>query len=138
MSSDITELIQTGVGGAPVTQVYVGDRIYDVTVRFPTDRAQQSGRARRPAADHRQLGAQVPLSQVASITLRNGESTITREMNHRNLTVRIDLADRDIASYLAEVQAEIARTVQFDTASTASNVGGQFENQRAGAGAARC
>ena len=33
--SDITSLIQNGVGGAAVTQVYVGDRVYDVTVRFP-------------------------------------------------------------------------------------------------------
>ena len=33
--SDITSLIQTGIGGAAVTQVYVGDRIYNVTVRFP-------------------------------------------------------------------------------------------------------
>src|SRR5499425_781964 len=33
--SDITNLIQNGVGGAAVTQVYVGDRVYDLTVRFP-------------------------------------------------------------------------------------------------------
>ena len=33
--SDITNLIQTGVGGASVSQVYVADRVYNVTVRFP-------------------------------------------------------------------------------------------------------
>src|SRR5262245_866598 len=32
--SDITNLIQNGIGGAAVTQVYVGDRVYDLTVRF--------------------------------------------------------------------------------------------------------
>jgi cobalt-zinc-cadmium resistance protein CzcA len=29
--ADITNLIQTAIGGAPITQVYVGDRIYNVT-----------------------------------------------------------------------------------------------------------
>ena len=33
--SDVTNLIQTGIGGAPVSKVYVADRTYDVTVRFP-------------------------------------------------------------------------------------------------------
>jgi heavy metal efflux system protein len=61
---------------------------------------------RRPTMATKRLtapgGAQVPLAQVATITLRTGESTITREMNHRNLTIRIDRADRDLVSYLAE------------------------------------
>jgi AcrB/AcrD/AcrF family len=34
--SDVTNL-QTGIGGGAVTQVYVGDRVYNVTVRFPTN-----------------------------------------------------------------------------------------------------
>jgi len=74
-------------------------------------------------------GARVPLSQVATITQRNGEGTITRENNHRNLTVRIDLADRDMASYLAEVKDRIAQTVHFDEAKYHLEFGGQFENQ---------
>ena len=40
--SDITNLIQTGVGGASVSTVYVADRTYDVTVRFPAKYPQQS------------------------------------------------------------------------------------------------
>ena len=65
-------------------------------------------------------GMQVPLSQVAKITQRNGEGTITRENNRRNLTVRIDLADRDLVSYLDEVKERIApvgavRSVQVST-----------------------
>ena len=49
--SDVTNLIQTGIGGAAVTQVYVGDRVYNVTVRFPDQRPQQRGSARRPDLD---------------------------------------------------------------------------------------
>ena len=75
-------------------------------------------------------GAQVPLSQVATITQRNGEGTITRENNRRNLTVRIDLADRDIVSYLDEVKERIAQSVQFDQSKYHLEYGGQFENQQ--------
>jgi cobalt-zinc-cadmium resistance protein CzcA len=74
-------------------------------------------------------GAQVPLSQVAKITQRNAEGTITREGTHRNLTVRIDLADRDMASYLAEVKDRIAQSVKFDQSKFHLEYGGQFENQ---------
>jgi heavy metal efflux system protein len=126
--SDITNLIQTGVGGAAVTQVYVGDRVYDVSVRFPL-----SFRYDPEALGNLTLtsssGMQIPLSQVAKITQRNGEGTITRENGHRNLTVRIDLADRDLVSYLDEVKANIAQSVQFDPSKYHLEYGGQFENQ---------
>jgi heavy metal efflux system protein len=126
--SDITNLIQTGVGGAAVTQVHVGDRTYDLTVRFPLNaRFDPDALGNLPLTSS--TGARVPLSQVATITQRNGEGTITRENNHRNLTVRIDLADRDMASYLAEVKDKIAQTVHFDESKYRLEFGGQFENQ---------
>jgi heavy metal efflux system protein len=126
--SDITNLIQNGVGGAAITQVYVGDRVYDVTVRFPL-----SHRSDREAIGNLTLtnssGMQIPLSQVAQITERNGEGTITRTDNRRNLTVRIDLADRDLGSYLTEVKTKIAQSVHFDQTKYKLEYAGQFENQ---------
>jgi heavy metal efflux system protein len=127
--SDVTSLIQTGIGGAAVTQVYVGDRVYNVTVRFPTS-ARNNVEALGALTLTSPGGAQVPLAQVAKITMRNGESTITREMNHRNLTIRIDLADRDLASYLAEAQSRIAQNVKFDNTRYRIQYAGQFENQQ--------
>src|SRR5580700_5350690 len=105
--SDITNLIQTGVGGAAVTQVYVGDRTYDLTVRFPLN-ARYGPEALGNLPLTSTSGVQVPLSQVTTIKQRNGEGTITRENNHRNLTVRINMADRDLVSYLAEAKEKIA------------------------------
>jgi cobalt-zinc-cadmium resistance protein CzcA len=127
--SDVTSLIQTGIGGAAVTQVYVGDRVYNVTVRFPTN-ARNNVEALGALTLTSPGGAQVPLAQVATITMRNGESTITRDMNHRNLTVRIDLADRDLVSYLAEVQTRIGQSVKFDNTKYRILYAGQFENQQ--------
>jgi heavy metal efflux system protein len=109
-------------------QVYVGDRIYDLTVRFPlSSRRDLDALGNLPLTSS--SGARISLAQVASITEHNGEAIITRESNHRNLSVRIDLADRDLASYFDEVKQRIAQSVQFDTSKYHIEYRGQFENQ---------
>ena len=127
--SDITNLVQTGIGGAAVSQVFVGDRVYDVTVRFP-EATRNNPETLGNLVLSTSAGAQIPLSEVANIKLQSGESTITREMNHRNLSVRIDLAGRDLVSYLAEAQREIDRSVHFDTGKNHLEYGGWFESQQ--------
>jgi cobalt-zinc-cadmium resistance protein CzcA len=75
-------------------------------------------------------GARVPLSQVAKVTVDSGESTITREMNRRHLTVKLNLRGRDLASFLAEAQVRIGREVSYDSTAYEIRWGGAFENQQ--------
>jgi len=127
--SDVQNLIQTGVGQAPVSTVYVGERTYPLTVRFTPetrDRPDALGNLFVNAAG----GVQVPLSQIADIRARSGESTVTRENGQRNLTIRIDNRDRDLSSYLQEAQEKIASQVHYDKDRIRLEWGGQFENQR--------
>ena len=42
-----------------------------------------------------------------------GETTITREMNRRHLTVKVNLRGRDLASFLAEAQKSVAEHVHY-------------------------
>jgi len=127
--ADVQNLIQTGVGQAPVSTVHVGERVYPLTVRFG-----EASRSNPQALGELPLtsagGAQVPLGQVADIRERMGESTVTRENGERNLTIRIDDRDRDLSSYLKEAQAKIAARVHFDPDKVRLEWGGQFENQR--------
>jgi heavy metal efflux system protein len=127
--SDITNLIQDGIGGSAVTQVFVADRVYNLTVRFP-DSIRNNLQALSELPLTSSSGAQVPLSQVASIKERTAEGTITRENFHRNMTVRIDLAGRDMVSYLDEVKQRINDSVQFDHAKYQLQYGGQYENEQ--------
>ena len=127
--SDVTSLIQTGVGGASVSTVYVGDRTYGVTVRFPKD-TRNSPEALGNLLLNTSDGAQVPLSQVAHIKLQSGESTIAHEMAHRVLLVRIDLRDRALSDYLVEAQSRIDNSVHFDHSKYRIEWGGEFENQQ--------
>jgi heavy metal efflux system protein len=112
-----------------VSTVYVGERVYNLTVRFvAASRDSPDSLARLPL--HTASGAQIPLAQVADVRVQSGESTITRENGQRNLTIRIDNRDRDLTSYLEEAQREIAARVHFDPARVHLEWGGQFENQR--------
>jgi cobalt-zinc-cadmium resistance protein CzcA len=127
--TDVQNVIQTGVGQAPISTVYVGERTYPLTVRF-TEPSRSGPDALGNLPVHISTGAQIPLSQIADIRVRSGESTVTRENGSRNLTIRIDNRDRDLTSYWADAQAKIAEKVHFDKNAIRLEWGGQFENQR--------
>jgi heavy metal efflux system protein len=127
--TDLQNVIQTGVGQAPVSTVYVGERQYPLTVRYTED-ARDAPAALGNLLVNTASGAQVPLSQLAEVSVRSGESTVTRENGKRNLTIRIDNRDRDLTSYLADAQDRIASKVHFDASKIRLEWGGQFENQR--------
>jgi cobalt-zinc-cadmium resistance protein CzcA len=111
--SDISDLIQTGIAGAAVSQVFIGDRQYSVTVRFP-EADRQNPEAIGSLVLTSSTGALIPLSQVAQIKLQTGESTITHERNQRHLTVKLNYRDRDLSSLLADVQQNVRERVKFD------------------------
>jgi cobalt-zinc-cadmium resistance protein CzcA len=127
--TDVQNVIQTGVGQAPVSTVYVGERTYPLTVRY-TEEARNSPDALGDLLVNTSSGAEVPLSQLATVRERSGESTVTRENGQRNLTIRIDNRDRDLTSYLEEAQKKIDARVHFDRNKIRLEWAGQFENQR--------
>jgi cobalt-zinc-cadmium resistance protein CzcA len=127
--SDISDLIEVGIGGRPVGSIFQGERRYDVTVRF-VERVRSSESSIGNLTLRTPTGVRVPLSQVATISLRTGESTITRESNRRHLTVKVNLRGRDLSSFLSEAHDRIERDVKYDRGLYEIVWGGQFENQK--------
>lgn len=126
--ADITNLIQTGLSGSPIASIYVGSRIYNATVRFPkTDKnsIESLGNLFLTSSD----GAKIPLSELARIKYKTGESTIAHEMGEREVTVRMDNRGRDLTSYLNEAKRRIAHEVKFDAQQIRLEWAGQFESQ---------
>jgi cobalt-zinc-cadmium resistance protein CzcA len=127
--ADVATLIESGIGGKAISTLFLGERKYDIVARFPEH-------VRSTPDEIRNLniplpsGARIPLSQVASVATTTGESTITREMNRRHLTVRLNLRGRDLSSFLAEAQAAVKSHVHFDPTKYELSWGGQFENQQ--------
>lgn len=113
---DIEAVIQAAVGGTAITQVYEGEKHFDLTVRWkPEFRAdvQQIKNILITTPD----GAQVPLGQVSQVLLEEGPSVIYREDNRRYVPVKFSVRGRDLASTIEEAQARIKAAVKlpYDT-----------------------
>jgi heavy metal efflux system protein len=52
-------------------------------------------------------GAEVPLGELAQITIRSGASYIYREQNERYLPIKFSVRRRDLGSTVAEAQAKV-------------------------------
>ena len=111
--SDISNLIQTAIGGAPITQVYVGDRIYNVTARVANSVANNvEAIGQLPLTSS--TGAQIPLSLVAHIGYRTGEGTIAHEGGKRELTITVENRQLALSSLVSQAKVLIAHRVHYD------------------------
>lgn len=126
--SDVSSLIEIAIGGKAISQIYQGDRVYDITCKYKEDARNTTDKIAGLMLTSA-TGAKIPLSQVANIQLNVGESTITREMNKRHLTVKLNLRGRDLGSFLKEAQSTIEQNVKYDHHDYQIKWGGQFENQ---------
>ncbi|HTQ63410.1 MAG TPA: CusA/CzcA family heavy metal efflux RND transporter [Puia sp.] len=126
--SDVAELIEVAIGGKAISQIFVGNKVYDVICRYNEESRNTPEKIANLMLTS-QTGAKIPLSQVATVKTSTGESTITREMNKRHLTVKLNLRGRDLTSFLREAQSRIENNVKYDHEKYNINWGGQFENQ---------
>ena len=127
--SDIMNLVQNAVGSAPVTQIYTGDEIHNITLHLPHDVVSNPTRLGALVLSGAG-GAQIPLSMVAHISLQSGESTISHELGRRQLTIRIDNRGRALSQYFADAQRRIDAHVRFDRAKYQLEWAGQFQNEQ--------
>lgn len=126
--SDVTDLIEVAIGGTSISQIFVGSKSYDVTCRFDEESRNNPEKIGNLMLTT-DAGMKIPLSQVAQIKMTTGASTITREMNKRHLTVRVNLRGVDLTSFLQQANKQIAKNVVYDKEKTHIQWAGQFENQ---------
>ncbi len=126
--SDVAELIEVAIGGKAISQVFIDNKVYDISARY-----MQESRDTPEKISNLMLtsatGAKIPLSQVANVSTSTGESTITREMNKRHLTVKLNVRNRDLGSLINEAQSKIEQNISYDHNKFEVQWGGQFENQ---------
>ncbi|MBE4947467.1 efflux RND transporter permease subunit [Chryseobacterium culicis] len=126
--ADVADLIEVALGGKAISQIFVGNKVYDISCRYTEDSRDtpdKIGNLMLTSAS----GAKIPLSQVAEVKLSTGESTITREMNKRHLTVKLNLRGTDLSSFLKNAQDKIEKDIKYDHEKYQIKWGGQFENQ---------
>ncbi|MDR6921757.1 CusA/CzcA family heavy metal efflux RND transporter [Chryseobacterium sp. 2987] len=126
--ADVADLIEVALGGKAISQIFIGNKVYDISCRYTEDSRDtpdKIGNLMLTSAS----GAKIPLSQVAEVKLSTGESTITREMNKRHLTVKLNLRGTDLSSFLKKAQDKIEKDIQYNHDKYQIKWGGQFENQ---------
>ncbi|HXF92194.1 MAG TPA: CusA/CzcA family heavy metal efflux RND transporter [Nitrospiraceae bacterium] len=110
--SDVNAVVQAAVGGQAVTQVYEGERLFDLVVRFLPE-FRQDPEAIGNILVSTPNGARIPLKQLANITTQTGAFIIYRENNRRYIPIKFSVRDRDLASTVQEAQARLAKEVQL-------------------------
>jgi cobalt-zinc-cadmium resistance protein CzcA len=126
--SDVLDLIDVAIGGKPVSQVYLQNRVFDVAIRFPEDR-RRSVEALGDLLVDAPNGSRVPLGQIARVGLVEGPVQISRENGQRLIGVEMNVTGRDIGSFVQEARAKLRAEVQLPAGYYVS-WGGQFENQQ--------
>ncbi|MBU1287437.1 MAG: CusA/CzcA family heavy metal efflux RND transporter [Alphaproteobacteria bacterium] len=115
--ADVQRVAGIALGGEVAGQFFEGDRRFDIVVRFPeylrTD-VRAIERLPVPLPESRSGGNGlmfVPLSEVARIEIAPGPNQISRENGKRKLTVTSNVRDRDLGSFITDLQTEMdART----------------------------
>lgn len=110
--SDVNALVQAAVGGQAVTQVYEGERLFDLVVRFLPEYRQDVESIGNILVST-PGGARIPLKQLATITTQTGAFIIYRENNERYIPIKFSVRDRDLQSTVEEAQAKLAGQVKF-------------------------
>src|SRR6185369_11025713 len=115
-------------GGKAATQLYEGERKFDVRIRY-----QQEYRASQDAIENLMVptsdGAKVPLKEIADIKTLTGPAFIFRDNNMRHIAVKFSVRERDLGSTIAEGQQKVSRLVHLpDGYKMTWN--GEFENQQ--------
>ena len=119
--ADVQEVISTAVGGRATGQVFSGDRRFDIVVRLPEmlrDSVDAIARLPIPLPEAMRKGdesglAFVPLSEIASVEISVGPNQISRENGKRRVVVTANVRDRDLGSFVEELQVAVRNEVDL-------------------------
>ncbi len=123
---DVNDLIEAAIGGRQVTDVFEGERRFAAVVRLP-ERFRDNIEAIRNMLVPTPDGAGIPLSSLATIDVRDGPAQISRETGKRRIVIGINVANRDLGGFVAELQQKVKAQVQLPEAYY-FEWGGQFQN----------
>ncbi len=149
---DVNAVITTAIGGMTITQTVEGRERYGVRVRYPQElrdsperlasvlipvntaggdaatagAGMAMGGGAAPGAASGGRAAQVPLGQVATIKQVPGPMVVRTEDAQPTAWVYVDVADRDIGSYVAEAQRVVEQMVTLPSGYTLA-WSGQYE-----------
>ena len=123
------EYINALLGGQVVSQVYEGNRSFDLTVKVH-DEDREGIEQIRDLRISTPSGRLIPLSMVAVVVSSSGPNTINRENVTRKIVISCNVAGRDLRSVVNEIKEKVSESVTLPE-DYHIEYGGQFESEQA-------
>jgi cobalt-zinc-cadmium resistance protein CzcA len=110
---DLNTLVRTAYAGEVSGVIFENERKFDLVVRFGQDFREDVDLDRlfTPLAD----GRSIPLSEVATVSYSEGPMQISRESTRRFIGVGINVRNRDVASLVANIEADLNEQLTLPT-----------------------
>jgi Cu(I)/Ag(I) efflux system membrane protein CusA/SilA len=108
---DVEMVIESAIGGANVTTTIEGRERFPVNVRYQREYRSDIDAIRRTLISTPR-GIQIPIEQVAEISLSTGPTVIRTEQAQLLGYVYVDVADRDIGGYVDEAKRVVGEMVK--------------------------
>ncbi|WP_143306380.1 efflux RND transporter permease subunit [Chitinophaga vietnamensis] len=127
-TADAQAVIEMAIGGKAATQIYEGNRKFDLRVRYMPEYRKtevEIGKLMVPTL----RGTQVQLKEISRITMKTGPILIFREKNRRYAAVKFSVRGRDMGGAIAEAQEKVNSHVKLPPGYQ-YKWAGDFENQQ--------
>jgi heavy metal efflux system protein len=127
-TADANAVIEMAIGGKAATQLYEGERKFDIRIRYQRDYRETTEEIENlmvPTND----GSKVPLKEIAQLKTLTGPAFIYRDNNTRYITIKFSVRGRDLGSTIAEAQEKVNAAIQLPE-DYKITWNGEFENQQ--------
>ncbi|MBI4041917.1 MAG: efflux RND transporter permease subunit [Deltaproteobacteria bacterium] len=124
--ADVQTIIVSAIGGENITTTVEGRERYPVNVRYPRALRDDLDQLRRVLVPT-PIGQHIPLVQLADIRLVSGASMIRNENGLLAGYVYVDMANRDVGSYVKEAKERVSKELKLPSG-YALLWSGQYEN----------
>jgi len=125
--NQFNEYIDVAFGGEKLTDIYEGQRRFDLVLRLNKDYT-ETIEGIRSALIETYDGKKVPLEQLAEIVSVSGPSSISRENVQRKIVISANVAGRDLRGVVQEIQNTISEEIDLPEGYRIE-YGGQFESE---------
>ena len=126
--SDFNTFVQVNLAGQTVSQVYEGQKSFNLVVRAD-ETCRGTMESMRDLMIDCPDGTKVPLSDVAELRSTSGPNTINRENIRRKIVISANASGRDLRSVVDDMRERIEAQVQLPEGYHVE-YGGQFESER--------
>jgi len=109
---DVQDVIMSALGGVNITSTVEGLERYPVNVRYPSDLRDDIEAVKRTLVSA-PSGAQVPLAQLARISIHKGPPMIKSENARLTSWVYVDIASLDVGTYVQRAREVVARALKL-------------------------